>query len=145
MEISLTLQNLTYDHKKTTHCNVSSLPESTEAVARRCSVKKVLLKISQNSQENNCVRIFFLIKLQAEAYNFIKKGTLTQVFYYEFWEIFKNTFFDRTPLVAASESRSLICQTRMFERHEPNICNVVCRFIWHQNSFLENIPLNKLS
>ena len=49
---------------------------------------------------------------RAEAYNFIKKETLTQVFAYEFCEIFKNTFFDRTPLVAASESRSLICQTR---------------------------------
>ena len=31
----------------------------TEAVARRCSVKKVFLEISQNSQENNCVRVSF--------------------------------------------------------------------------------------
>ena len=30
-----------------------------------CSVKKMLLKISQNSQENTCARISFLIKLQA--------------------------------------------------------------------------------
>ena len=37
---------------------------STEAVARRSSVKKVL-KISQNSQENTCVGFSFLIKLQA--------------------------------------------------------------------------------
>ena len=29
----------------------------------------------------------------AEAYNFIKKETLTQVFSCEFFEIFKNTFF----------------------------------------------------
>ena len=72
----------------------------------------MLLKISQNSLENTCARISFLIKLQAEAYNFIKKLTLTQVFSYEFCEIFKNTFFDRTPLVTASKSRSLICQTR---------------------------------
>ena len=28
-----------------------------EAVARRCSVKKVFLEISQNSQENTCARI----------------------------------------------------------------------------------------
>ena len=28
----------------------------TEAVARRCSVKKMFLKISQNSEENTCVR-----------------------------------------------------------------------------------------
>ena len=36
-----------------------------EAVTRRCSVKKVFLDISQNSQENTCARASFLIKLQA--------------------------------------------------------------------------------
>ena len=54
----------------------------------------------------------FLTTLQAEVYNLIQKETLTQMFAYEFCEIFQNIFFDRTPLVAASESRSLICQTR---------------------------------
>ena len=29
------------------------------SVARRCSVKKVFLEISQNSQENTSVRVFF--------------------------------------------------------------------------------------
>ena len=38
---------------------------------QRCSVKKVFLKISQNSQENSCARAFFLRKLQ--VCNFIKK------------------------------------------------------------------------
>ena len=37
----------------------------SEAVAQRCSVKKVFLEISQNSQENTCARVSFLIKLQA--------------------------------------------------------------------------------
>ena len=55
--------------------------------------KKSVLKISQNLQENTCVRVSFLIKLQAEACNFIEKETLAQVFSCEFWEIFKNTFF----------------------------------------------------
>ena len=32
---------------------------------QRCSKKKVFLKISQNSQENTCDRVSFLIKLQA--------------------------------------------------------------------------------
>ena len=32
----------------------------TEAVVQRCSVKKVFLKISQNSQENTCARVSFL-------------------------------------------------------------------------------------
>ena len=44
--------------------------EPAEAVAQRCSVKKVLLEISQNSQENTCARVSFLIKLR--ACNFIK-------------------------------------------------------------------------
>ena len=39
--------------------------ESTEAVVRSCSAKRVFLGISQNSQENTCARVSFLIKLQA--------------------------------------------------------------------------------
>ena len=46
-----------------------------------------------HSQENTCARVSFLIKLQAEACNFIKKETLAHVFSCEFCEIFKNTFF----------------------------------------------------
>ena len=47
-----------------TGCKVSIFLKRTEAVARRCPVKKVFLEISQNSQENTCVRASFLIKLQ---------------------------------------------------------------------------------
>ena len=36
-----------------------------EAVAQKCSVKKVFFEISQNSQENTCARVSFLIKLLA--------------------------------------------------------------------------------
>ena len=35
----------------------------------RCSVKKVFLEISQNSQKNTCTRDSFLIKLQARPKN----------------------------------------------------------------------------
>ena len=70
---------------------------SSEAVVRRCSVKEVFLKISQNSQENTCARVSFLIKLQA-------LGTLAQVFSCEFCEISKNPLSYRTPPVAASVS-----------------------------------------
>ena len=66
------------------------------------SVKKVFLKISQNSQENICVRVSFLIKLQASVCNFIKKENLAQMFSCKFSEISKNTFSYRTPPVAAS-------------------------------------------
>ena len=44
------------------------IPSSAEAVVWRCSVKNVFLKISQNSLEDNCVRVSFLIKLQGDAW-----------------------------------------------------------------------------
>ena len=54
-----------------------------------CSVKKVFLEISQNSQENTSTSVSLLIKMQvpASACNFIKKETLAQVFSFEFCEI----------------------------------------------------------
>ena len=36
----------------------------TEAVVQRCSIKNVFLEISNNSHENTCARVSFLIKLQ---------------------------------------------------------------------------------
>ena len=54
---------------------------SLKAVVWRCSVEKLLLEISQNSQENTYARVSFFIKLQAFS---------------------KNTFFYRTPQVATS-------------------------------------------
>ena len=62
-----------------------------KAVVWRCSVNKVFLQISWNSQENNFVRASFWINLQAEGGSFIKKETLAQVFSGEFYKIFKNT------------------------------------------------------
>ena len=69
-------------------------------------MKKVFLEISQKSPENNCIRVSFLIKLQAQGCNFIKKETLAQIFFREVWVLFKNTFliyliylFDNTFLV----------------------------------------------
>ena len=65
--------------------------------------------MSQISQENTCARDYFWIKLQAGACNFIKKEALTQMFSCEFCEISKNTFFHRTPPVAASELVKKYC------------------------------------
>ena len=65
-------------------------------------MKKVILKISQNSQENSYVIVSFLIKLQSEAYNFTKNETLVQTFSCEFCEIFKNTYFIKHLRVTAS-------------------------------------------
>ena len=60
-----------------------------EAVVQRCSAKNVFCK------------------KRPQACNFIKKETLAQVFSCEFCEISKNTFLQKTPLVAAS-GRSLL-------------------------------------
>ena len=72
------------------------LPKIREAANGGVICKKVFLEISQNSQENTCSRVSFLIKLQ--ACNFIKKGTLAQVFSCEFCEIPENNFLYRTSL-----------------------------------------------
>ena len=79
------------------NCNFQYL----KAITRRCSVTKVFLKISKNSQENTCTRVSFLIKLQSSACNFIKQESRTQVFSCEIWETFKKTFLCRTPVVIA--------------------------------------------
>ena len=67
---------------------------NSEAVVQRSSVKKVFLEILQKSHQNTCARVSYLISCGPE--------TLAQVFSCEFCEISKATFFQRTPLVAAS-------------------------------------------
>ena len=57
---------------------------------RSSHCKKVSLEIFQNSQENACARVF------------IQKESLAQVFFCEFYEISKSTFFYSTPSMAAS-------------------------------------------
>ena len=56
----------------------------TEVFSRRSSAKKAFLKIWQNSQENTCTGISFLINLQILTY--------LQVLFCEFCKYFKNTF-----------------------------------------------------
>ena len=51
---------------------------SAEADVRMCSVKKVLLEILRNSQENTCAGVSFLIKSKA-ACSFTTKKTLAQM------------------------------------------------------------------
>ena len=83
---------------KTIHINTLStckLDPSAEAAPQRCSIKKVFLQNSQNSQENTCARASFLIKLQA-------RGSC------EFCEIFKNIFFTDYLRTTASKSAHLI-------------------------------------
>ena len=53
----------------------------TEEVVMRYSVKKVFVKISQNSQENTCVKVSFLTKSQARGLQlYLKRESGTGVF-----------------------------------------------------------------
>ena len=77
----------------------------SEAVVQRCSVKKVFLEISQNSRENTCARVSFLIKLQAlglRPATLLKKRLWHRYLPVNFVK-FLRIFFYRTPLVAVSE------------------------------------------
>ena len=53
--------------------------KASEAVAKRCSVKKVFLEISQNSQENTCGRIFFF-----NAIKLVCKGSFQESNFWSF-------------------------------------------------------------
>ena len=76
----------------------------TEAATIGVPWKKVFLEILQNSPENNCARVSFLIKLQVLVCNFIKKESLAQVFSFEFCEISKNNFFTEHLRTTASST-----------------------------------------
>ena len=82
-----------------------------EAVIQRCSVKKVLSEISENSQENTCARASFLVKLQAwglRPATLLKKRLLHRCFPVNFVKFLITPFLYRTPLVAASEYQKVM-------------------------------------
>ena len=81
----LTFKNILGERKR-------SALYSSETVAKRCSVKKVFLKISQNSQENTCVGVSFQEYSRPSGLQLYKKGTPTHVFFCEFCRFFKNLF-----------------------------------------------------
>ena len=83
-------------------CWVLKVLGNKKAVTQSYSVKNVFLKISQNSQKKNLRQNLFFNKVAGATCNFIKKEALSQVFSCEFCEIFKNSFFYRTPPLAAS-------------------------------------------
>ena len=67
---------------------------------------KVFFTLQKQSSEVFCKKGINK-KSISESCNFIKKETLAQVFSCEFCEIFKNTFYYRTPLIVASVSGSV--------------------------------------
>ena len=55
--------------------------------------KWLFLNILQNSQENTCAGISCWYNCRPPAYNFIEKGTLTQVLFCKHWEPFYEYLF----------------------------------------------------
>ena len=68
--------------------NLMSAIICTDPATGGILLKRFSFKISQNSQKKTCIRVSFLIKFQASAYNFFIKQTLAQVFSRIFYEIF---------------------------------------------------------
>ena len=107
------------------YCQISFL---SKAVVQRISVKKMFLKILQNSHENICARVSFLKKLQVcrpEAYNFIKKLNnlqLAQVF----CEDLKITFSYIASLEAASVEHELSFNIRGYLIQGKLFCTFQC-------------------
>ena len=68
-----------------------------EAVVRRCSVKKVFIEMSENSQENTCARVSFLIKLPARLETLLKKRLWQSRFPVNFEKFLRTPFLQNTP------------------------------------------------
>ena len=62
--------------------------------------------------QNTCARVSFLIKLQVEACNFIKKETLAQVFSCEFCKVSKSNFSTKQLRVTASDKYLIFLSIR---------------------------------
>ena len=83
-----------YDINKQLQKNLKFKIDLRRSSHQQVFYKNVFLKISQNSEENTCVRASFLKTLQSSVCNFIKKDTLTQVFSCEPCEIsLQNTYW----------------------------------------------------
>ena len=76
---------------------------------RRCSIKKVLLKNSQNWQENTCVvsSLFFIKVSGLRPETLLKRDPDTGVFLWILQSFKKQTFY-RTPLVAAASTIQIL-------------------------------------
>ena len=74
------------------HSPIEKNERSLEAVTQRCSVRKVFLEFSQNSQENTCARVSFLIKLLAWPVTLLKKRLQQSCFPVNFAKFLRTSF-----------------------------------------------------
>ena len=69
----------------------------TEAVTRRCFIKKLFLEISQNSQEKTCTRLFFFNKIAGlRPLTLLKKRLWQRSFPVNFAKFLRTPFWQNT-------------------------------------------------
>ena len=117
--------------KNLCHSLFISVAKTSEAVVQRCSMKK-MLEISQNSQENTCTRVCFLIKVQASG-----KETLTQLFSCEFCKISKNTFFTENLWTTTFETSLGVT----YLLHATSLSTCVCGYACVVAHFMETLKM----
>ena len=65
----------------------------------RCSVERVFLQIARNSQENNCARVSFLIKLQTRFVILLKKSLWHRFFPVNLVKFLRISFLQNTSVL----------------------------------------------
>ena len=99
-------------------------PQLSEALVRKCSVKRLFLTVSQKSQENTCVNVPFLIKLKASGLQlYLKIDSDTGVFLWILWNLLEQLFY-RTPVNDFFES--LVVFFKFFDKVSiPSKCKII--------------------
>ena len=77
----------------TNHLDISIGNPKHSSLVWRCSIEKVFLEILQNSQENTCAGVSFLIKLQARPATLLKKKLWHRCFPVNFAKFLRKSFF----------------------------------------------------
>ena len=84
----------------------------------RCSVKKLFLEILQNSQEHNCARVSFLIKLQASGSrhqaSLLKRRLWYRRFPVNFLKFLRTHFSQNTPGLLLLNRYTIIGHVNMY-------------------------------
>ena len=84
------------------------IPKQIEAVVRRCSVKKdVLRNFAKFAEKYLCQRLFFNGLVSFRLTTSLKKSLWHRCFPVNFTKFLRTPFFYRTPRLAASEQSNL--------------------------------------
>ena len=107
----------------------------SDAVMRRRSAKKLFLKILQNSQENICVEVSFLIKLQASEHFLYRTPPVTaSQFPRRFSKIFRCNLFT-TSCKCCFVLRKI---SKLIQKISYFLQQNICMCFWNKASLLQS-------